>query len=67
MLIMSVSKLGLHLEQRWPEAQERKGHDIGHIVPPGKLCPLYQRDHYRDDVTLWKKNSRYLDEQQLDW
>ena len=43
MLIMSVSKLGLHLEQRWPEAQERKGHDIGHIVPPGKLCPLYQR------------------------
>ena len=25
MLIMSVSKLGLHVEQRWPEAQVRKG------------------------------------------
>ncbi len=45
----------------------RKGHDIVYIDPPGKLCPLYQRDHYRDDVTLWKKTTRYLDEQRLDW
>ena len=45
----------------------RKGHDIVYIDPPGKLCPLYQRDHYRDDVTLWKQTTRYLDEQQLDW
>ena len=57
MLIMSVSKLGLHVEQRWPEAQVRKGHDIGHIVPPAKLCSLHPMDHYRNDVTLWKKTA----------
>ena len=45
----------------------RKGHDIVCIDPPGKLCPLYQRDHYRDDATLWKKTTRYLDDQSLDW
>ncbi|MDE0431610.1 MAG: hypothetical protein OXH98_17745 [Caldilineaceae bacterium] len=45
----------------------RKGHDIVYIDPPGKLCPLYQRDHYRDNVTLWKKTTRYMDEQTLDW
>ena len=45
----------------------RKGHDIVYIDPPGKLCPLYQRDHYRDNVTLWKKTTRYVDEQTLDW
>ena len=45
----------------------RKGHDIVCIDPPGKLCPLYQRDHYRDNATLWKKTTRYLDEQSLDW
>jgi hypothetical protein len=45
----------------------RKGHDVVFIDPPGKLCPLYQRDHYRDNVTLWKKAIRYVDEQWLDW
>ncbi len=45
----------------------RKGHDVVCIDPPGVLCPLYQRDHYRDDVTLWKKTTRYIDEQSLDW
>ena len=67
MLIMSVSEKGLHVEQRWPEAQVRKGHDIVCIDPPGKPCSLYQMDHYWDDVTLWKKTIRYLDEQRLDW
>ena len=45
----------------------RKGHEVVCIDPPGKLCPLYQRDHYRENVTLWKKTTRYLDEQRLDW
>ena len=45
----------------------RKGHDVVSIDPPGKQCPLYQRDHYRDNVTLWKKATRYVDEQTLDW
>ena len=43
-----------------------KGHDVVCIDPPGKLCPLYQRDHYRDNVTLWKKDTRYVDQQTLD-
>jgi hypothetical protein len=45
----------------------RKGHDIVFIDPPGKLCPLYQRDHYRDGVTLWKQAGRYVAEQTLPW
>ena len=45
----------------------RKGHDAVFIDPPGKLYPLYLRPHYREDVSLWKKTTRYLDEQRLDW
>lgn len=45
----------------------RKGHDIVCIDPPGTVAPLYQRDHYRENVTLWKQTTRYLDEQLLDW
>ena len=45
----------------------RKGHDVVCIDPPGRLCPLYQRDHYRESVTLWKKATRYVDERLLDW
>ena len=67
MLVMSVAKLGLHVEQRWPEAQVRKRHDIGHIIPPGKLCSLHQMDHYWEYATLWKKTTRYLYEQRLYW
>ena len=40
----------------------RKGHDVVFIDPPGRLCPLYRRDHYRDEVTLWKKTARYVDD-----
>ena len=66
MLIMSVSEQGC-TSNSWPEAQVRKGHDIGLILPPGKPCSLYQMDHYWDDITFWKKTIRYLDEQRLDW
>ena len=45
----------------------RKGHDVVFIDPPGKLHPLYQRQHYRRNVTLWKRTTRYIDEQSLDW
>lgn len=67
MRLMSRSEQGLHVEQHWREVLLCKGHDIVYVDPPGKLCPLYQRDHYRDDVTLWKRTTRYLDEQLLDW
>ena len=45
----------------------RKGHDVVAIDPPGLLCPLYQRDHYRDPRTLWHSTTRYVDEQRLSW
>jgi len=45
----------------------RKGHDVVSIDPPGRLCPLYQRDHYRDHVTLWRKATRYVASQELTW
>jgi len=45
----------------------RKGHDVVLIDPPGTLCPLYQRDHYRGDATLWKKDTQYVDDQSLNW
>ena len=31
----------------------RRGHGVVKIDPPGALSPLYNRDHYRDGVTLW--------------
>lgn len=45
----------------------RKGHDVVAIDPPGQLCPLYRRDHYRDNVPLWKKTTRFIDRQILEW
>ena len=54
------------INHRW-YSLVRKGHDIVFIDPPGKLCPLYQRDHYRDSITLWRKSSRYNAEQVLSW
>lgn len=29
----------------------RKGNDVVSIDPPGRYCPLYQRDHYRENAT----------------
>ena len=43
----------------------RRGYDVVFIDPPGRLCPLYQRDHYRGGATLWKNVTRYVSEQRL--
>lgn len=43
----------------------RKGHDVVFIDPPGKLCPLYQRDHYRGGATLWSHTRRFIAEKRL--
>ena len=32
-----------------------KGNTVVFIDPPGKNCPFYQRDHYRQNKTLWVK------------
>jgi hypothetical protein len=43
----------------------RKGHDVVFIDPPGKLCPLYQRDHYRGGATLWRESPRFISTKRL--
>ena len=35
----------------------RKGNDVVAIDPPGRYYPLYQRDQYRVNSTLWRKAS----------
>ena len=45
----------------------RKGHDVVRIDPPGVLSPLYNRDHYRDGVTLWKEADQHRGEAILGW
>ena len=44
-----------------------KGNDVVHIDPPGKYCPLYPRDKYRDNRARTKKVTRFVAEQQIDW
>jgi hypothetical protein len=45
----------------------RKGNDVVHIDPPGRYCPLYQRDHYRSDTTRWRKVERFASNQTIHW
>ncbi|MDO8686127.1 MAG: glycoside hydrolase family 127 protein [Clostridiales bacterium] len=45
----------------------RRGNDIVAINPQGKNCPLYQRGHYRNGETLWKKSVRFVPEQEIKW
>ena len=45
----------------------RRGNDVVHIDPPGVNCPLYQRAHYRNGETLWKKVTRFVPDKEIDW
>jgi hypothetical protein len=45
----------------------RKGHDVVHIDPPGRYCPLYQRAHYRENATRWRKRERFVSHESLPW
>jgi|GEM_PF-1575272 len=45
----------------------RKGNDVVHIDPPGKYCPLYQREKYRENQARTRKVERFVAQQQLDW
>ena len=44
-----------------------KGYEVVDIDPRGRLCPLYQRDHYRDNVTLWRKVRRFVSDESIRW
>jgi DUF1680 family protein len=45
----------------------RRGNEVVRIEPGGTHCPLYQRDHYRDGVTLWRQTERFVPEQPIVW
>jgi len=44
-----------------------RGNTVVSIEPQGKYHPLYQRGHYRTGETLWKKVTRFVPENELDW
>jgi len=44
-----------------------KGNEVINIEPPGQHCPLYQREHYRQNVTRWKKVQRFVSDEPLYW
>lgn len=44
-----------------------KGDEVVNIDPPGRFCPFYQRDCYRDSVTRWKKVTRFVSDQEIYW
>jgi len=37
-----------------------KGTTVVGIDPPGRHCPLYQRDHYRDGPVRWRRARRFV-------
>ena len=45
----------------------RKGNDVVAIDPPGRYCPLYQRDHYRVNTTRWRKIERFVSKEAIYW
>ena len=45
-----------------------RGNDVVHVDPPGRYAPMYQRAHYRQGRTLYRKVSRFVSaEQPFDW
>ena len=37
-----------------------KGNTVVEIDPPGTVCPLFQRAHYRENTTRWRKIERFV-------
>ncbi len=56
----------VHVEKR-RYVVVRKGNEVMAIDPPGKYCPLYQRQHYRDDNPRWRKVRRFVSNESLNW
>ena len=45
----------------------RKGNDVVAIDPPGRICPLYQREHYRANETRWRRVERFVSDEDIHW
>jgi hypothetical protein len=44
-----------------------KGNDVVDIDPPGRFCPYYERDSYRDNVVRWRKTTRFVSADEIRW
>ena len=44
-----------------------KGNEVVSIDPPGRFCPFYQRDHYRENTVRWKEVTRFISEENILW
>ena len=42
-----------------------KGSTVVFIDPPGRNCPLYLRDHYRENQVRWRKTQRFITDEEL--
>ena len=45
----------------------RKGNDVVAIDPPGRYCPLYQREHYRANETRLRSIERFVSGENIYW
>jgi hypothetical protein len=44
-----------------------RGNDVVRIDPPGRYCPFYQRDYYRQGKVLWEKAERFVSDEDIAW
>ena len=44
-----------------------KGNEVVSIDPPGHICPLFQREHYRESTPRRRKTTRFVSEEQIEW
>jgi hypothetical protein len=44
-----------------------RGNTVVSIAPPGRLCPLFQREYLRDNEPRWRKVQRFVAEKQIDY
>lgn len=44
-----------------------KGNTVVAIDPPGRNCPLYQREHFRENHTIWHQVERFVSREQIRW
>jgi hypothetical protein len=44
-----------------------KGNDVVDLYPRGRFCPFYQRNHYRQNDTRWRKAPRFVSNESIHW
>ena len=44
-----------------------KGSTVVAVDPPGRICPIFQRAHYREDSVRWRQVERFVPDESVDW